>query len=159
MATALYPGSFDPVTDGHVHVVERGLALFDELIVAVAVNRMKQPTFTVEERVALLQTVLPDDDRLRVLAIEGLVADFCRAHEVQVLLRGARTTADLVVERQLARMNALQGEGVETMVVPATRLAHVSSSLVRAVAGCGGPVDGVVPPAVAAGLRRGPVET
>lgn len=148
MATAIYPGSFDPVTRGHVHVVERGLVMFDHVTVAVGINDEKSPTFTADERLDMLRAVLPSDDRLSIVAIDGLIADYCRAHGVNAILRGARTMADAATERQLALMNGhLQGS-VETVVVPSMDYGYVSSSLMREVVGNGGSVSGMLHPSV-----------
>ncbi|CAN5846621.1 pantetheine-phosphate adenylyltransferase [soil metagenome] len=153
MTSAIYPGSFDPVTRGHLHVVEHGLAMFEHLTVAVGINDHKRPTFTTDERIDMLREVLPFDDRLTIVAIAGLVVDYCRKHRIGVILRGSRTTADAETERQLALMNRRLEQSVATVVVPSADHGYVSSSLMREVVGNGGDVNGLLHPSVERRLR------
>lgn len=143
------PGSFDPVTSGHVDVLTRAAALFDEVVVAVLHNPDKAGTFTVEERVGFLRDALAGVPNVRVVAFGGrLIVDVCRELDAAVILKGLRSGTDYSYELPMAAMNR-HLTGVETVFVPGdAALAHVSSSLVRQVASFGGDVTGLVPDAV-----------
>lgn len=155
MVTALYPGSFDPVTRGHLDLVERALPLFDHLTVAVAINSRKQTTFTPDERVAMLREVLPEDPRLSVLTFTGLVVDFCRQQHIGAILRGVRTVSDFELEYQMALTNRHLAPGIETVfVMPSAQYSYVSSSLIREVVRNGGDVSSFLPPTVEQRLRE-----
>lgn len=154
MVSALYPGSFDPVTRGHLDLVERALPLFDHLTVAVAVNSNKTATFSPEERVDLLREVLPKDERLSVTTFRGLVVDFCRAQKIGAILRGVRTISDFEFEYQMALTNRHLEPGVETVfVMPSAQYSYVSSSLIREVVRNGGDVSSFLHPTVERRLR------
>jgi pantetheine-phosphate adenylyltransferase len=146
---AVCPGSFDPVTNGHVDVVRRSAALFDEVVVAVLANPAKKGLFPIEERVELLQTSLAGLDGVRVEAVPGgLLVEYCRSVGAAAILKGVRSGNDYAYELPMARMNR-HLTGVETVFVPADpAFDHVSSSLVKEVAGLGGDVAGLVPDAV-----------
>ena len=155
MVFAIYPGSFDPVTRGHLDLVERALPLFDKLTVAVAVNSSKNATFTPEERVAMLREVLPADPRLSVTTFRGLVVDFCRAQGIGAILRGVRTVSDFEYEYQMALTNRHLAPGIETVfVMPSVQFSYVSSSLIREVVRNGGDVGSFLPPPVERRLRE-----
>jgi len=155
MVSALYPGSFDPVTRGHLDLVERALPLFDRLTVAVAVNSSKNTTFTAEERVAMLREVLPADPRVSVTTFRGLVVDFCRAQGIGAILRGVRTVSDFEYEYQMALTNRHLAPGIETVfVMPSVQFSYVSSSLIREVVRNGGDVGSFLPPPVERRLRE-----
>jgi pantetheine-phosphate adenylyltransferase len=155
MVRAIYPGSFDPVTRGHLDLVERALPLFDSLTVAVAVNRQKAPTFTPEERVALLREVLPQDPRVSVTTFTGLVVDFCRLQGISAILRGVRTVSDFEYEYQMALTNRHLQPRIETVfVMPSVEYSFVSSSLIKDIVKNGGDVAHFVPPAVERLLRE-----
>jgi pantetheine-phosphate adenylyltransferase len=155
MVSALYPGSFDPVTSGHLDLVERALPLFDHLTVAVAVNGQKSSTFTPEERVAMLREVLPEDTRLSVTSFHGLVVDFCRAQGIGAVLRGVRTVSDFEYEYQMALTNRHLAPGIETVfVMPSVQYSYVSSSLIREIVRNGGDASGFVPAPVERALRE-----
>jgi pantetheine-phosphate adenylyltransferase len=154
MVSALYPGSFDPVTRGHLDLVERALPLFDRLTVAVALNSSKTPTFTAEERVAMLREVLPKDARVAVTTFRGLVVDFCRAQGIGAILRGVRTVSDFEYEYQMALTNRHLAAGIETVfVMPSVQYSYVSSSLIREIVRNGGDVSSFLPPPVERALR------
>ena len=154
MVSALYPGSFDPVTRGHLDLVERALPLFDHLTVAVAVNSSKASTFTAEERVEMLREVLPDDSRLSVTTFRGLVVDFCRAQKIGAVLRGVRTVSDFEYEYQMALTNRHLAPGIETVfVMPSVQYSYVSSSLIREIVRNGGDVGSFLPQPVERRLR------
>jgi pantetheine-phosphate adenylyltransferase len=152
---ALYPGSFDPPTRGHEDLIRRSLVLADQVVVAIAVNAVKQPLFSVAERLELLQHSLGDDPRIRFDSFEGLVADYARRIGAGVLLRGLRAVGDFEYEFQMALMNRQLAPGLETVfLVPAQGLSYISSSLVREVTRYGGKVDALVHPSVAEALRK-----
>jgi pantetheine-phosphate adenylyltransferase len=154
MVSALYPGSFDPVTRGHLDLVERALPLFDHLTVAVGINSQKSPTFSSEERVAMLREVLPDDDRLSVVTFSGLVVDFCRKEKIGAILRGVRTISDFESEYQMALTNRHLEPSVESVfVMPSAQYSYVSSSLMREVVRNGGDVSSFLHPTVEQRLR------
>lgn len=155
MVSALYPGSFDPVTFGHLDLVERALPLFDSLTVAVAVNSSKSGTFSFEERVELLRQVLPQDPRLSVTTFSGLVVDFCRQRGIGAVLRGLRTVSDFEYEYQMALTNRHLAPAIETVfVMPSVQFSYVSSSLIREIVKNGGDVSSFLPPPVERRLRE-----
>jgi pantetheine-phosphate adenylyltransferase len=147
MVSALYPGSFDPVTLGHLDLVLRALPLFDHLTVAVAVNRQKQSTLSVGERTALLELVLPKDERISVTTFGGLAVDFCRQKGIGAILRGVRTVSDFEYEYQMALTNRHLNQGVETVfVMPSVQYSYVSSSLIKEIVRNGGDVTSFLHP-------------
>jgi pantetheine-phosphate adenylyltransferase len=151
---AVYPGSFDPVTRGHEDLIHRSLEFVDQLIVAVAVNAAKQPLFSLEERVALIQQAAPDK-RVDVRSFEGLLAEFSKQVGARVIIRGLRAVSDFEYEFQMALMNRNLAPEIETVfLVPAFDLTYLSSSLVREVARFGGDVSQLVHPAVQQALKR-----
>ncbi len=152
---AVYPGSFDPPTKGHEDLVRRSLALADRVIVAVATNATKQPLFSVDERLAMLQAAVGDDPRVSLQSFEGLLAEFAKQVGASVIVRGLRAVSDFEYEFQMALMNRQLHPSLETVfLVPAVDLTYLSSSLVREVARFGGDVGGLVHPQVAAALAR-----
>lgn len=154
MVSALYPGSFDPVTRGHLDLVERALPLFERLTVAVARNSSKAPTFSAEERVEMLREVLPADPRLHVTSFRGLVVDFCREQQIGAILRGVRTVSDFEYEYQMALTNRHLAPGIETVfVMPSVQYSYVSSSLIREIVRNGGDVGSFLPSAIEQRLR------
>ncbi len=151
---AVYPGSFDPITRGHEDLIRRALTFADRVIVAVAVNAAKQPLFTLEERVALIQKAAVDP-RVEVRSFDGLLAAFVRAAGATLIVRGLRAVSDFEYEFQMALMNRNLAPGVETVfLVPAFDLTYLSSSLVREVARFGGDVSQLVHPAVGQALKQ-----
>ncbi len=152
--TAVYPGTFDPITNGHSDLVERAARLFDRVILAIAANPAKAPAFDLDTRVALAREVLADLPNVGVLPFEGLLVDFVRARGAQVILRGLRAVSDFEYEFQLASMNRQLAPGIETLfLTPAEQYAFVSSSLVREIAALGGDVSPFVHSAVVAALK------
>ena len=148
MRRAVCPGSFDPVTNGHVDVVSRAAALYDELVVAVLVNPGKAGLFTVDERIALLRDAVADVPNVVVDSFQGLLVDYCRSNDIPVIVKGLRAVSDFEYELQMAQMNR-ELAGVETLFVPtAPQVGHLSSSLVKQIATFGGDVSGLVPKAV-----------
>lgn len=155
MARALYPGSFDPVTRGHLDLVTRALDLFDAVTVAVAGNISKLPLFTLEERLEMLREVLPAAEKLEVVSFEGLVVDFCKEHQHDVILRGLRTVSDFEYEYQMALTNRHLNPDVETVfVMPSVEHSFVSSSLIKDVVRNGGDVSHFVPGTIEEQLRK-----
>jgi pantetheine-phosphate adenylyltransferase len=153
--TAIYPGSFDPLTKGHEDLIRRSLSLADRVVVAVAVNPSKQPLFPVAERLALLQAAVGDDPRVAFQSFDGLLAEFAKQVGASIVVRGLRAVSDFEYEFQMALMNRQLHPSLETVfLVPAVDLTYLSSSLVREVARYGGDVGALVHPAVAAALAR-----
>lgn len=151
---AVYPGSFDPITKGHEDLIHRSLEFVDQLIVAVAVNVAKQPLFSLEERVSLIQATV-NDKRVEVQSFEGLLAEFAKHVGATVIVRGLRAISDFEYEFQMALMNRNLAPKLETVfLVPAFDLTYLSSSLVREVARFGGDVSSLVHPAVQKALKR-----
>lgn len=148
MRRAVCPGSFDPVTNGHVDIIVRSAQLFDEVIVAVLINQAKQGLFSVDERIEMLREVIAAHPNVRVESFHGLLVDFCRAQEAQVLVKGLRAVSDFDYELQMAQMN-VGLSGVETLFMPTNPLySFIASSLVKQVARLGGDVSPYVPKTV-----------
>jgi pantetheine-phosphate adenylyltransferase len=153
--SVVYPGSFDPITNGHSDLIARASRLFDRVIVAVARDSAKEPTFATEERVALALSVCNGMPNVEVVAFAGLLVDFARSAEVHVIMRGLRAVSDFEYEFQLAGMNRRMAPDIETLfLTPAEQYAYISSSLVKQIARLGGDVSGFVPPAVNAALQK-----
>jgi len=158
---AVCPGSFDPLTNGHVDMIVRGARLFDRLVVAVLANSAKRPWFTADERVALIREVVSsraDTANVLVEAFDGLLADYVRHRRAVAVIRGLRTSSEFADESQMAMMNQHLNPECETVfLVPLPGVSFISSRLIKDVALMGGSVDGLVPPAVARALagRRG----
>jgi pantetheine-phosphate adenylyltransferase len=152
---AVYPGSFDPPTRGHEDLVRRSLALADRVIVAVATNVVKQPLFSVDERLEMLRAAVGDDQRVSLQSFDGLLAEFAKRVHATIIVRGLRAVSDFEYEFQMALMNRQLHPSLETVfLVPAVDLTYLSSSLVREVAKFGGDVTPLVHPAVAKALAR-----
>ncbi|WP_018233443.1 pantetheine-phosphate adenylyltransferase [Thioalkalivibrio thiocyanodenitrificans] len=152
--TAVYPGTFDPITNGHTDLVRRAVRLFDRVVVGVAVNPRKAPFFSLEERIALARETLDGIERVDVLGFDGLLADFVASEGGRVILRGLRAVSDFEHEFQLAGMNRWLAPDLETMfLTPAEEYAYVSSSLVREIASLGGDVSHFVSAPVKAALN------
>lgn len=151
----VYPGTFDPVTNGHLDLADRGRKQFDQLIIGVLSNDEKQPAFTVEQRVALLRDAVSGWDNVEVAAFDGLLVEFAARVGATMILRGIRAVTDLEYEMQMAMMNRRMNPALETVfVVPSEAYSYVSSRLVREVARLGGSTEGLVPPQVARALAR-----
>jgi len=153
MKRAICPGSFDPITYGHLDIIGRASAQFDEVIVAVGNNRSKEGYFTVEERTNMIAETTAKFGNVKVDSWKGLLGDYCRANKIDVIIKGLRAMSDFDYELQMAQVN-LQGSGVESMFM-ATSPAHsfLSSSLIRELAHYDGDVSSMVPPAVVAALK------
>lgn len=152
---AVFPGSFDPLTNGHVDLIERATHLVDRVIVGVLRNPAKQPFFSPEDRVAMIREVFAGQSAVEVDAFSGLLMDYARAHRAQVVIRGVRSAADLDYERQMALTNRHLNPGVDTVfLLPSAGVGHISSSLVREIAVQGGSVRGLVPAPVESWIER-----
>ena len=151
---ALYPGTFDPPTNGHVDLIQRGAKIFDSLTVAILVNPVKNPLFTVEERVEMLQEVASTIGNVTVATFDGMMVDFARLQGATAVLRGIRAISDYEHEFQMALMNRRLAPEIETVFLqPAGRYSFVSSRMVKEVFSFGGDVTGLVPPNVLKRLR------
>jgi pantetheine-phosphate adenylyltransferase len=149
---AVCPGSFDPVTNGHIDIVRRASSLFDEVIVAVGVNRSKRRLFSAEERIDMLTEVCAEYPNVSIDSFEGLLTDFCRQRGVQAIVKGLRAVSDFDYELQMAQMNSSLAD-IETVFVPTSpEYSFLASSLVKEVATFGGDVSSLVPPTVLARL-------
>jgi len=143
--TALCPGTFDPVTNGHLDIIERAGQHFEAVIVGVLANPAKEPLFSVEERVSMLKAVTSDLPNVEVEAFSGLLVELARRRDARIIVKGLRAVSDFEYEIQMAQMNQRLG-GVETLFMPASpKWSYLSSSLVKEVAGLGGDVSGLVP--------------
>jgi len=146
---AVYPGSFDPITYGHLDIINRGLRIFDEVIVAVAENPVKKPLFSVKERGELIREVLDGNGRATVDTFGGLLIDYVLAKGATVIIRGLRAVSDFEYEFQIAQMNRGISLDVETLfMMTSVPFSYLSSSIVKEVSSLNGPVDGLVPPLV-----------
>ena len=151
----IYPGSFDPLTNGHLSLIHRALSMFDRLIVAVAHNPKKQPLFSVEERMELIREAIDNDPRVEVDSFEGLLVNYARSRKVKLILRGLRAVSDFEYEFQMANMNRTLDSEIETVfVMTGEDYFYVSSQIVREVAALGGDVSNLVPPNVLAKLHQ-----
>ncbi|WP_040976777.1 pantetheine-phosphate adenylyltransferase [Necropsobacter massiliensis] len=149
MKTAIYPGTFDPITNGHLDIIERSAALFAQVTVAIAENPRKKPLFDLNERVALTEQALAHVPNVKVLGFSGLLADVVLTNRIDAIIRGVRTATDFEYELQLASLNRLLTKGVESLFLPPTeKWAYLSSTIVREIYLHGGDVSQLVPPAV-----------
>lgn len=154
MSKAVFPGTFDPPTNGHLDIIGRAAAAFDEVIVAAGVNQSKQRLFTVEERVEMLTEISAPFGNVRIGTFEGLLVDYCRAEGAGVIVKGLRSGGDYDYELQMAQMNRKMS-GVDTLFLPtAPENAYISSSLVKEIARLGGEVAAFVPTSVHARLLK-----
>jgi pantetheine-phosphate adenylyltransferase len=157
---AIYPGSFDPITNGHLDLIDRGSRLVNRLIVAILRNEAKQPLFTVEERIEMLQEVVKTYPNVEVDSFDGLLVDYAREREATVLLRGIRAISDYVEELQMALMNRRLNPEVETIfMMSGEEYSFISSRQVKEVARLGGNISGLVPPSVEVRLRNRVLKT
>jgi pantetheine-phosphate adenylyltransferase len=151
---AIYPGSFDPVTNGHLDLIERGAKIFDRLVVSILRNFEKEPLFTVEERVEMLREVTVPWPNVEVDVFSGLLVEYARLRQANVILRGIRAVSDYEYELQMALMNRKLNPQVETVfMMPSVKYSYLSSRLVREIAQLGGSITDLVPPVVEERLR------
>ena len=152
---AVYPGSFDPITFGHLDIINRGLRIFDQVIIAVAANSTKSALFTIEERIDLIKGVLAGNGRAKVDTFDGLLVDYVTAQGATVIIRGLRAVSDFEYEFQIAQMNRSISQEVETLfMMTSVPYSYLSSSIVKEVSSLNGPVDGLVPPLVKQALAN-----
>ncbi len=152
---AIYPGSFDPLTNGHVDIISRGARMFDRIIVAILHNQEKSPLFSVQERVETAREVFADEPKVAVASFDGLLVDFARQQGAQVIVRGLRAISDFEYEFQMALMNRRLVPELETVfMMPAESYTYISSRLIREVFALGGPITGLVPEQVERRMRQ-----
>jgi len=155
MSVAIYPGSFDPVTNGHINMIERGAAIFDELIVAVAINTDKAPLFTTEERMSFLREAVGDRPNIRIDSFKGLLVNYAAQKKASAVLRGLRALSDFEYEFQMAHMNRRLSSDIETVfMMTGEEHFYVSSKMVREVVRFEGSVTGLVPSNVEDALKQ-----
>ncbi len=146
---AVYPGTFDPITNGHIGLIKRASHLFDQLIVAVAMSSRKTPCFELNDRLAMSTHVLADLKNVTVKTLDGLLVDFAKANKASIILRGLRVVSDFDYEFQLAGMNRRMAPSIETVFLPATEdTAYISASIIKEIISLGGDVSSFVPPVV-----------
>jgi pantetheine-phosphate adenylyltransferase len=151
---AVYPGSFDPLTNGHVDIIERGVRLFDRVVVSILRNPGKEPLFSVDERVAIVREVFKDSPNVEVDTFQGLLVEYAKARQASAIVRGLRAVADFEYELQMALMNRHLSADLETVfMMPAEQYTYVSSRLIKEIAALGGSLTGLVPPIVESRLR------
>ncbi len=156
MATlAVYPGSFDPLTNGHVDIISRGVRLFDRIVVAILVNAEKTPLFTTGERVDIARSVFQQHPNVEIDTFDGLLVDYVERRKAQVIVRGLRAVSDFEYEFQMALMNQRLNSRIETVfMMPAEQYTYISSRLIKEVFALGGKVEGLVPEIVERRLRE-----
>ena len=154
MKTVIYPGTFDPITNGHIDLVERAARLFDQVVLAIAYSEKKSPLFSLEERIALCERSLTHLENIEVCGFSNLLTDFAQSRGARCVLRGLRAVADFEYEFQLANMNrAMYPEFESVFLTPSEHLSYISSSLVREIASLDGDISPFVPAHVAAALQ------
>jgi pantetheine-phosphate adenylyltransferase len=152
---AIYPGSFDPITNGHLDLIERGARLFERLLVAVLINESKQPLFSVEERIAMLKQVVRHLPNVEIDSFHGLLVDYAAAKGASVILRGIRAISDYEYELQMALMNSRLAPDLETVFLMSSEAySFISSRVIKEVCSLGGKISGLVPPVVEARLKE-----
>jgi len=155
MATAIYPGSFDPITNGHIDIAKRATKLFDKLIVAVAEKKSQKTLLDIDERIFLVKDVFSDSDNIEVISFDGLITDLAKTKSVNLIIRGLRTISDFDYEFKMTAMNKKLNEDLETVfLTPTENFNFISSSLVREIAELGGDVSPFVPEPVKIILQK-----
>jgi pantetheine-phosphate adenylyltransferase len=153
--TAIYPGTFDPITYGHIDIIERAAKLFDKVIVAIADSARKQPFFSLQQRVRLVSLATKDFDNVSVSSFGGLLVEFAKQQKAQIIIRGLRAVSDFEYELQLIAMNRSMAPDIETIfLVPREKYAFISSTIVREIIGMNGDISTFVPKAVEKELRQ-----
>jgi len=152
---AIYPGTFDPITFGHIDLIERAARMFNQVVIAIAVNVKKQPVFSLEERIELAEQALNHLENIKVVGFSNLLTDFAREHGANIILRGLRAVSDFDYEFQLAGMNRRLAPQIESLfLMPAENYTYLASSFVREIASLGGDVSQFVPDIVVTALRK-----
>ena len=147
--TAVFPGSFDPITTGHVDLVRRAVPLFDNIVVAVGINSQKRYLFELEQRIKMLENVFAHEPKVSVDSFEGLTAHYCQKIGARYLLRGLRNASDFDYEKTISQLNGIVGDGLETIfLISAPEFSHISSTIVREIIKGGGDASPFLPPAV-----------
>ncbi len=155
MQRAVYPGTFDPMTMGHVDLVKRASKLFDSVIIAIASSDSKKPMFTLEERIEIGNKIFADDPKVEVIGFSGLLVNFAKDNDANILIRGLRVVADFEYEFQLANMNRAMSPDIESVfLTPKEEYSYISSSLVKEIASMGGDVDRFVDPVTLEALNQ-----
>jgi pantetheine-phosphate adenylyltransferase len=155
MKKALYPGTFDPITLGHIDIISRALHLFDEVTIAIATSETKTPLFSVEERIRQIELIFKGNKQVRTIVFTGLVVDLAKQEGVNVLIRGLRAVSDFEYEFQLANMNRAMSPDLESIfLIPKAKFSFLSSTLVREIASMGGKLSAFVDPIVEKALRK-----
>jgi pantetheine-phosphate adenylyltransferase len=151
---AIYPGSFDPITNGHISIIHRGLEIFDRIIIAVAVNSAKRGLFSIPERIEMVESSLNHNDRIKVETFDGLLVDYVESVGAKIVVRGLRALSDFEYEFQMALMNRKLNRKIQTVFMMTDyRWLYVSSTIIKEAASLGGSVSGMVPPLVEKALR------
>ena len=146
MKKAIYPGSFDPVTKGHVDVIKRASKLFDHLVVGVLINSAKNPLFSIEERVSMLVELFKDYDNIEIVSFDGLLVDYCHSNDISTIVRGLRAVTDFEYELQIAQTNRVIAPDIDTIFLTTSlEYAYLSSSVVKEIASYGGNIEPLVP--------------
>ena len=152
---AIYPGTFDPMTKGHVDLIERACKLFDEIVIAIAASEAKNPLFTLDERIQIAEKIFESNDKVKVVGFSGLLVDLAKDNDAKILIRGLRVVADFEYEFQLANMNrAMMPELESVFLTPKEQYSYISSSLVREICKMGGDVSEFVDPISLSELKR-----
>jgi len=155
MKKALYPGTFDPITLGHIDIIERALHLFDEVTIAIARSEAKTPLFSLEERIDQIETIFSGNKNVRAIGFTGLVVDLAKEEDTNVLIRGLRAVSDFEYEFQLANMNRAMSPDLESVfLTPKAKFSFLSSTLVREIASMGGQLSAFVDPTVEEALKK-----
>lgn len=154
MKTAVFPGSFDPITTGHVDLVRRAVPMFDKIVVAVGINSQKKYLYTLEERLEFLRKVFADEPKVEIGSFEGLTAHYCNKIGARYLLRGLRNASDFDYEKTISQLNGIVGEGLETFfLISQPEFSHISSTIVREIIKGGGDASPFLPEEVVKELR------
>ena len=149
MKRAIYPGSFDPITYGHIDIIERSMSMFDEVVVAVLHNKQKNPLFSIDERVSMINGLTEDYDNVRVMSFEGLLVDFAKSIDANIVIRGLRAVTDFEYELQIAQTNRISYPSLDTVfLVTSLNYSYLSSTIVKEIASYGGDISKFVPPGI-----------
>ena len=152
---AIYPGTFDPMTKGHVDLIERACKLFDEIVIAIAASEAKNPLFTLDERIQIAEKIFEGNNKVKVVGFSGLLVDLAKDNNAKILIRGLRVVADFEYEFQLANMNRAMMPGLESVfLTPKEQYSYISSSLVKEICKMGGDVSEFVDPISLSELKR-----